>query len=146
MINQVLTSIFQQGQHLTAVYTTLNRAHNILTVVNAGHLPVLYMPKNGEPYWIKPNSDILGAFTGAIFECRTVSVSPEDRFFIFSDGLIESFEEPARTRTQGMDKFKQLALAHRKLALAEAVEKIIQSFSPTGHIFDDDVLLLGVDI
>ncbi len=146
MINQILLSIFQEGQHLTAAYVVLNRANNVLAMVNAGHLPVLFMPRNGEPFWVEPNSDILGIFVGAFFESRVIYVNPGDRFYIFSDGLVESFLEPQRTRTQGMDEFMQTAILYRQLDITEANKKIVQAFTPTGHVFDDDVLLLGVDI
>jgi sigma-B regulation protein RsbU (phosphoserine phosphatase) len=146
IINQILTSIFQEGQHLTAVYAALNRVHNVLAVVNAGHLPLLFMPQQGEPYWVEANSDILGIFVDAFFETRTISVSAGDRFYLFSDGLVESFIEPQRTRTQGMDKFRQAAILSRQLNITEATAAIIKAFSPAGHTFDDDVLLLGVDI
>ena len=146
IINQILTSIFREGQHLTAVYAALNRVHNVLAVVNAGHLPVLFMPKQGEPYWIEANSDILGIFTNAFFETRTVSVTPGDRFFIFSDGLVESFIEPRRTRSQGMEELWNIAESSRQQNIDEATAAIIETFGPNNHHFDDDVLLLGVDI
>nr|MBF0222301.1 fused response regulator/phosphatase [Desulfobulbaceae bacterium] len=146
VINQILTSIFQEGQHLTAIYAALNRVHNVLAVVNAGHLPMLFMPQQGEPYWVEANSDILGIFADAFFETRTLSVSAGDRFYLFSDGLVESFIEPQRTRTQGMDGFRQAAILSRQQTITEATATIIKTFSPAGHTFDDDVLLLGVDI
>lgn len=146
IINKVLRTIFKEGHHLTAVYATLNRTHNVLAVVNAGHLPMLFLPEKGEPYWVDPNCDILGAFDDAFFESRIISVNPGDRFYLFSDGLIESFQEPLQTRSQGMDKFMQAAKSFQKLPVAEASEKIFQVFSPHGHKFEDDVVLMGVDI
>ncbi len=146
IINQILNSIFKDGQHLTAVYATLNRTHNVLAVVNAGHLPLLFMPHTGKPYWVKSNSDILGSFVDAFFESSIIPVDQGDRFFMFSDGLIESFQEPTRTRSQGMEEMLQVAQKTKQLSISEAIEKIIKTFSPVGHKFDDDVLLLGVDI
>lgn len=145
-INQILTSLFKEGHHLTAIYATLSRSHNVLSVVNAGHLPMLFMPQEDKPYWIEPNSDILGAFDDALFETEKISVSPGDRFYMFSDGLVESFQQPVRTRSQGMDAFLQAAISTKQQPIAEACKEIIRIFSPAGHTFDDDVLLMGVDI
>jgi len=145
IINQILTSLFKEGQHLTAVYTTLNRTHNVLAVVNAGHLPILFMPQQGEPYWIEPNSDILGAFNNAILKSEVIRVGAGDRIFIFSDGLIESFEEPVRTRSQGMNEFLRVAQQSRQLSVTKSTAELTRYFISPKHL-EDDVVLLGVDV
>ena len=48
VINRVFTSLMKNGEHLTGVYARLDRAGAELTVVNAGHLPVLHLSREGE--------------------------------------------------------------------------------------------------
>lgn len=145
MINSVLMSIFAEGRHLTAVYLQLNRNLAKMTIVNAGHLPVVILSRSGDVQLIKPTGDILGSFRNAFFECREVNVSEGDRFFLFTDGLIESMQPP-RTREQGMELLIKKCLQTREMPLHRSVEDIVRHMLSGCEKPEDDVLLMGVSI
>jgi len=146
MVNSVLLSIFTDGQHLTAAYVCLDRSKSMLSLVNAAHLPVLLLPRQGEARWLKPDGDILGIFDTAHFNCREIEISGDERFFIFSDGLLESFEGESRNREQGMAELLEYAMSTRNLAIQEATEEIVKLMFGGDREVEDDVVLLGVDI
>ena len=146
MINSILFSIFSEGQHLTAVYACLDRDHSKLNIVNAAHLPVLYLPGEKDPQWIETNSDVIGTFDNAMYTCREIVVETGDRFYLYSDGLLESFGNSPRTREQGMAELEQAALETRDLPIMEATEEIVSKMFSEEREAEDDVLLLGVDI
>ncbi len=146
MVNSVLLSIFADGQHLTAAYVCLDRDNSTLYMVNAAHPPVLLLPRQGEPKWLEADGDILGVFDTALFNCRSIKISKGERFFIFSDGLLESFEGQTRTREQGLVELLQFATNTRDMNIQEAIEEIVRLMFDGGRSKEDDVVLMGVDI
>ncbi|MGD9732868.1 MAG: PP2C family protein-serine/threonine phosphatase [Desulfamplus sp.] len=104
MINDVLVEILPEGKYLTSCYVLLNRETLKLTVINAGHPPVVHVPVSGEPALLSADGDVLGMFKDAQFGITRVDVSRGDRFFIYSDGLVESAEKNI-TWVNGAERF-----------------------------------------
>ena len=146
MVNSVLLSILSDDQHLTAAYACLDQAHSMLQVVNAAHLPILFLPRQGEPEWIEADGDIIGVFDTALFNCRNIEISKGERFFIYSDGLLETFEGKTRTREQGMAELLACAVSTRDMEIQPATEEIVRLMFDGGRSTEDDVVLLGVDV
>lgn len=146
-INRVLASFFKAGQHLTAVYLTVNRHNNNASLVNAGHLPVLHLFGQGASRWLEADSDILGAFADGHYQCHTFPVEPGDRFILCTDGLIESFVGGGVSREAGLVRLQDAAQRTRTLPPEEAVTLIAATLQPEGCApMEDDFLLLLVDI
>lgn len=59
MINNVLFEILTDGKYLTACYGKLNRKAKTMTIVNAGHLPAIHLPKQGPAVLIEMEGDVL---------------------------------------------------------------------------------------
>jgi len=146
MMNSVLLTIFAEGQHLTAVFAVLNRNTNLLQLVNAAHLPMLYLPAGKEPEWLDTPGDILGVFESALFTSRTIQVAQGDRFFLFTDGLLESFRERTRNRETGKAELFAYAVKTRTTPVQQAVTDIFRQMFADNRKREDDVVLLGVDI
>ena len=146
IINTILLSLFSGGQHLTAVYVTLNKRTMSLSISSAAHLPLLYLPRTGEPRWIEAAGDVMGAFEDAIFVKQELKVASGDRFFLLTDGLIESFTGKTLSRTAGLDTFEKTAQETREQPLQEATEEIVKRFFSHDRQPEDDILVLGVDI
>ncbi|NQU63972.1 MAG: SpoIIE family protein phosphatase [SAR324 cluster bacterium] len=146
MVNSVLLSLFTDGQHLTAAYISLDRPNSKLTLVNAAHPPILFLPKQGEPRWLEADGDVLGAFDTALFNCQSIEISEGERFYIYSDGLLETFEGTTRTREQGMAELLQYAVNTRDLEIQNATAEIVKLMFGGRRCMEDDVVLLGVDV
>ncbi len=145
MMNAALLNVMSGGAHLTAVYTHLNRATKQLTIVGAGHPPVLLLSK-GKVESHDASGDILGVFDCAYFESRAIRVSAEDRFFLYTDGLIEQCGSLKCNRDQGIERLSSACRETWHLPVQDAVDQIIQSLFPDDQERDDDLLLLGVDV
>lgn len=89
IINQVFTRLLQDGEYLTACYARLERDTNRLNLVNAGHLPAVYIDARGDIQVLEAKGDILGAFEAVSFEPLSLTVPPGGRMFFYTDGLIE---------------------------------------------------------
>ena len=145
MINDILVEILPEDKYLTACYMHINRTTKRLTIINAGHPPVVCLPLHGEPYLIKTQGDILGMFKDAYFGIQKMDVSKGDRFFVYSDGLVESTRNKI-TWASGADSllpvYKKIAQVPYDKAPAELVK----------HLFDknalpeDDIVVLCVKV
>jgi sigma-B regulation protein RsbU (phosphoserine phosphatase) len=146
VINRVFTSLMKNGEHLTGAYARLNRGESELTVVNAGHLPVLLVSRDGEIRALAAEGDILGVFEDVLFEPLSVPVRPGERFFLFTDGLLEVFGDDPRSREEGIDSLMACCAETRELPIGKAVDEIVSLICPDLGRMQDDVLLLGVEV
>lgn len=145
MINDVLVEILSDTTYLTACYAKLNRKKKTLTIVNAGHPPVIYLPKEGEPRLIDVDGDILGMFKEVYYGQQDIKVSPGDRFFLYSDGLIEKpalkkvWSECLPEVLEACSNIKDTPT--QALALELACLMIDKTCKP-----EDDIVVLGVEV
>jgi sigma-B regulation protein RsbU (phosphoserine phosphatase) len=144
MINDVLVEILPEGKYLTACYMHLNRTTRKMTIINAGHPPVVCLPAEKDPYLIKTHGDILGMFNDAQFGITTIKVSSGDRFIVYSDGLVESAKDKVTWAT-GADSLLPLyrkvsSLPYEKIP-EELVDRLFGQALP-----EDDLVVLCVEI
>lgn len=146
MINDVMRTILREGQHLTLCYACLNRKRSLLSVVGAGHPPLLYMPREGSASTVHAEGDILGVFDSVSFEQVERQVHKGDRIFLYTDGLLEAFGERKKTRAMGIEALLAACEGTRRLPIPEALKAIIEEIFPGGGLPEDDLALLGVEI
>jgi sigma-B regulation protein RsbU (phosphoserine phosphatase) len=145
MINDVLVEILPEEKYLTACYMHLNRGTRIMTLVNAGHPPVVYKPKGKKPFFIKSQGDILGMFADATFGIKKFAVNDGDRFFIYSDGLVESTEKKI-SWVAGMKGFLSAFNGLGKIELSDIPNVLISRLFNGEPIHEDDIVLLCIEV
>lgn len=145
MINRVLSNLMKDGQHITGCYAYLNRARKKLIVVSAGHPPVIHINSRGKGSLIESSGDILGAFENIILEPCEKKLLPGDRFFLYSDGLIESCYQDKISREEGIERLMKAGVETMNLPVGQAVNKIISRLFPDAAPPSDDIVLLSVD-
>ena len=146
MINAVLRQIFKDGQYLTANVALINRNIFRLSVFNAGHPPAILARKNGEILEICGEGDVLGAFDLFQVQEKVIEVEAGDRLFMFTDGLIESFQDSGMQRKEGLELLKSNILKFNKYGLSKAVHAIVNSVSFRHGSSEDDIVLLATEI
>ena len=144
--NSVLNTMMSNGNHMTASYVCLNRRVGQLEVVSAGHPPVLYVTADGDMEYFDSTGDVLGAFASVCFAPVRRTVSEGDRFFIYSDGLIESFQQESKTRKQGLQQLSEAVLQSRHLPIGQAVDHVFKDVLSGEAAMEDDIVLLGVEV
>jgi sigma-B regulation protein RsbU (phosphoserine phosphatase) len=145
IINQVLLEVLPEDKYLTASYLLLNRKTNKANLINMGHPPIIYhQMANNQPEVIISESDILGGFKEVLYSERIFSVNKGDRIFIYSDGLLENFDEKA-IWTNDFSKLLKCIKETKEDELDKAVLKIKDFFTPENGKLDDDVLVLGIE-
>lgn len=141
-VDSVMSQLLGEEQYLTACYARLNRQTQRLSVVSAGHPPLILVKRTGESKVVELDSDPLGIFGGAILQRADIKVSRGDRFFLYSDGLIES--PGGSGRREGQERLVAACVRHRELELAESLDAIVAEVS--GHAAEDDLLLLAAEV
>ena len=116
-----------------------------MTIVNAGHPPPIYIPKRGKPQFVELTGDVLGFFPNVSFGVQEFSVSEGDRFFLYSDGLIERIEAK-KVWTRGKQKLLELCGSVNHTPFQKCAEKIANRMIGDGPSPEDDVVVLGIEV
>lgn len=141
-VDSVMGQMLGAEQYLTACYARYNPQTHRLSVISAGHPPLILVTKAGVSRIVELDSDPLGIFGGAILRRTDVKVAKGDRFFLYTDGLIEAV--PGAPRRQGLERLVEACVRNRALPMSESVEAIIKQL--TGASTEDDLLLLGAEV
>jgi len=141
-VDSVMGQLLGEEQYLTACYARLNRQTHRLSVISAGHPPLILVNRSGVPQTVQLDSDPLGIFGGAILQRTDIRVSRGDRFFMYSDGLIEA--SPGGGRREGLERLVDACVRNRILPLAESVKSIVEQVG--GCCVEDDLLLLAAEV
>lgn len=145
MINDVLTEILPPGKYLTACYARLNRRKKQMVIISAGHPPVCYVPVEGEPMAIDLDGDVVGIFKDVLFGQQTISVQPGDRFYLYTDGLIESPGEKL-VWSEGVSLMLDACVKVRDIPILEAPKAITRLLCPDLSRLEDDIVVVGIEV
>jgi sigma-B regulation protein RsbU (phosphoserine phosphatase) len=143
-IDAVMRQMLGEEQYLTACYANLNRRTGRLSVVSAGHPPVIVVSASGQAQTLQMDSDPLGIFSALVIQRKEVRVSPGDRFYLYTDGLIES--PPGGGRGDGLARLVDSCVRHRTDSLKRATAEIAADIQSGSAGVQDDLLLLAVEV
>ena len=143
-VDSVMGQIVGEEQYLTACYARLNPQTHRLTVIGAGHPPLILVRRDGVPQTVELDSDPLGMFGAAVLRRRDLRVSQGDRFYMYSDGLIES--TPGGGRREGLERLVDACVRHRAAPLSESPAAIVRELGLEEHTVEDDLLLLASEV
>ena len=145
LINKVLVEVLPSGKYMTACYARLNRQAMLITIVNAGHPPVVYLPKRGTPEYVEINGDVLGVFRDVHFEQRDIKVHKGDRFFLYTDGVTDrpkdgkGWEEETPDLLSACAQVKNMPISRSGQALKDLM--LGRGAKPV-----DDVVALAIEV
>lgn len=145
MINDVLVETLPAGKYLTACYAKLNRKSKQIRIVSCGHPPVCYVPVDGEPRTLDMDGDVIGIFKNVLFGEVVLKVSPGDRFYMYTDGLIEDPEEKI-VWSEGAAKMLEACVSVSDLPILEAPKKISDILAPDTSLLEDDIVVVGIEV
>jgi sigma-B regulation protein RsbU (phosphoserine phosphatase) len=139
-VNTGLRRVLPNGAFFTLIYARLDRDNHRLSLANAGHPPaIMTLGQTRETAIIRQEGDVIGAFSDAEFGVAELTVHPGDRFFLYSDGVVES---NGQTLT-GVNRLATACRSRMGMPLAEVLPAAIVEVAT---VTTDDVVLLGVDV
>lgn len=143
IINDVLLKILPEDKFLTACYACLNRKTKNMTIISAGHPPVVYAAAKGKPKFVNLKGDVLGSFSDVAFGQKQLKVSSGDRFYVYSDGLVESSE---KKRLPDDGELLEACKAVADVPVRNAPEEIAKIMGKDATSCEDDVIVLSIEV
>lgn len=142
-VNAVMRQILSEEQYLTACYARLNRQTRRVTVIGAGHPPLILVGAGGACQTVELDSDPLGMFGSTVIQRRDLRAAKGDRLFLYTDGVIES--SAGAGRQEGLGRLVDACVRHRSLPLGDVPSAIVADLRP-GERAEDDLLLLVTEV
>jgi sigma-B regulation protein RsbU (phosphoserine phosphatase) len=145
-LNRLFPMEGQGGLYFTLLYGVLNTATLELRTVSAGHPPLVYHPRGGEPELLPAEGFPVGVMDDVDFEEKVLPLRPGDRVYFYSDGVPEAMNE----QLEQFENERMLSELGRSSGrpVAEGVEELFEAVRrwcvPNGP--KDDVSILGCEI
>lgn len=143
-VDKVMRQLLGEEQYLTACYALMNRRTKRLSVVSAGHPPMIISRVGGGIELVEMKSDPLGIFSSLVLQRQDLQMNTGDRFYMYSDGLIEL----KGSRKRGLEVLQQACHECRSdevlIAPARIISKVCEQ--ARGSSAQDDLLLMAVEV
>jgi sigma-B regulation protein RsbU (phosphoserine phosphatase) len=143
-INYVLRTVMPEEKYLTGCWALWNRRGETLSVVSAGHPPLILVRPGIGAEVVEMPGDPLGVFGSVVLQQREVRLARGCRFFLYTDGLIEDAEKHGADRRPGIEELSAQCKLTRSMPIGEAPRAIVERLRPGPPA--DDLLLLGVEV
>jgi sigma-B regulation protein RsbU (phosphoserine phosphatase) len=117
----------KMDMNLSGVYIAADRPNKLLTIVNAGAMPVIYQAKGKPSEIVERQSGAMGSLGLGLPPCKTFSFEKGDRVFIVSKEMLSAFSSPG----EGVMKL-------RKACELSAGVDIETACMATGEIIQDN--------
>jgi len=137
-VNHFLWESTAADQFVTAFYGVLNREKGLLTYGNAGHDPPVLIRADGEVEKLPATGIVLGAFSEAVYEERTITLKPGDALLLYTDGVTEA--KNPKDEEFRLDGLIAQYFQHRDLQsgpLVRQITRAVQRYSAPEAIGDD---------
>jgi serine phosphatase RsbU (regulator of sigma subunit) len=144
-INQILCGKLE-SDFVTAGYLFIDTQNQIATYAGAGHPPLLLWRESEQKvYEYRETAIILGQFEDVRYQNIELSLKSGDRFFMYTDGIIEAAN--AAGDLYGSSRFKDFITSHASLTVGNFADALMQHISTWSgrHIdqtLDDDLTLV----
>ena len=89
--------------------------------------------------------DVLGTFSDVFFGVQDIEVDKGDRFFLYSDGLIEKPGE-RKVWTEGLKELLRMCDQLRDIPIRESAERLKDMMQGGISRFEDDIVVLGIEV
>lgn len=133
-------------QYFTILYGSVDLTNLKLRYASAGHPEILYLPGNGEPKVIETSSMPVGFSEFFTYEDREMQLSPGDRLFLYSDGIVEARNPEGEL--WGKERFLASLEAGSAVDIQKVVDNQILAVSDWTRRdgVEDDVTILGIEV
>jgi sigma-B regulation protein RsbU (phosphoserine phosphatase) len=93
-VNDELSRNNDQSMFITVFFAILDLRSGELRYANAGHNPPLLIGRAGAPSYLPRTGQlVLGAMEDYRYRCDTLTLTPGDRLFLYTDGVTEAMDE-----------------------------------------------------
>ena len=139
-----------ESDFVTAGYLAIDTVQQTASYTGAGHPPLLVWRASGlKILEFRPKGVILGQLKGASFETVSLNFELGDRFFLYTDGVLEASNSAGDLF--GSDRFKAFIVSNSRLTAGRFADKLMEVISRWSEknsqvTFDDDFTLVVIDV
>jgi sigma-B regulation protein RsbU (phosphoserine phosphatase) len=125
-LNRLIFNSTNGSHYVTFFYASFDQTSRLLTYVNAGHNPPLYLRSglNAEFRQLTAGGLVAGAFEHANYDQESVQMDSDDLLFMYTDGLTEALSRDGEEF--GDDRLKEVLAAHSVLPVNEIRDQVVK--------------------
>ena len=143
-INNTLSSDNPRMMFVTLVLGILNLQTGEIVYANGGHNPPIIASDTGETVFVQGlNEPLVGVMDDVSYTDRSVTLSPGDSFFLYTDGVNEAMDSDEKQYSDR--KLLNEVERHRNKSSREVVQAVLESVrghSQTAPQSDDIAMLM----
>lgn len=150
-INNCVTDTNSNNMFVTLFSARIDLKTGRMEYCNAGHNPIIIVPPDGEPYFLKAKANLaVGLFSDFPYEAESIDLKPGTRIVAYTDGVNEA--EKADKSMYGNDRLLAYVSSPKVRASAtterEVVEGLLESVTAftEGNPQNDDITIMSVKI
>lgn len=150
-INNCVTDTNSNNMFVTLFSARIDLNTGRMEYCNAGHNPIIIVPPDGEPYFLKAKANLaVGLFSDFPYEAESIDLKPGTRVVAYTDGVNEA--EKADKSMYGNDRLLAYVSSPKVRASAtterEVVEGLLESVTAftDGNPQNDDITIMSVKI
>jgi serine phosphatase RsbU (regulator of sigma subunit) len=146
-LNKLLLEGAFTEKFVTFLLASLEAKDNVLTVVNAGHIPLLVRRAASGSIEEVGGGDVSGLPLGVLenveYQACRIELQPGDVAFLLTDGILEAMnaneEQFGHARIHRVLRDAPLSVKNASAQLLEAVDRFVASYHQS-----DDITLVGI--
>lgn len=150
-INNCVTDTNSNNMFVTLFSARIDLKTGRMEYCNAGHNPIIIVPPDGEPYFLKAKANLaVGLFSDFPYEAESIDLKPGTRVVAYTDGVNEA--EKADKSMYGNDRLLAYVSSPKVRASAtterEVVDGLLESVTAftDGNPQNDDITIMSVKI
>lgn len=150
-INASVTDTNSNNMFVTLFMARVNLDTHCMEYCNAGHNPIIVVPPDGEPYFLKAKSNLaIGLFEDFAYEAESLNLAPGTRLILYTDGVNEAeradqslFGNDRLLAWAGSDLVRNAATSNREVV--DSLYNEVQQFTE-GNPQNDDITIMSIFI
>ena len=142
--NESVIELLPDGKFITAQLLIVDRGGSKATLVNMGHTPVIYMASGEKAISVECPGDILGIHADPEFGFKEFEIGPYDRFIMYSDGLLESYDS-RQVWTERVDVLCEEVTKSANFEVKDLGDYLVSKLLMQDEA-SDDIVIMSIDI
>jgi sigma-B regulation protein RsbU (phosphoserine phosphatase) len=139
--SDLIAQQLSENPFLTMVYALYNHRDRTLHFSRSGHPFPIYLPREGEPCFLRIEGSLLGVFETE-YPTQTHLLHPGDKLLLYSDGIDPAcFED----QPQGTASLMACAARHRQLPIRSLIDQLARDLFPYAGPADD-LTVVGMEV
>ncbi len=144
-LNTKFSDYYLTESYFTMFYGILNLSMNLLTYAKGGHPSPLLLHNNGEAEFLDQGEIPLGIMVDIHYQNYQVSLLPDDKLLIYSDGLTEMMNE--QNEMYSVQRVMDVMMQNKDHTIQQVIKKLLDHLREFSGLskWNDDVSLIGIE-